>query len=129
MKNFSKEFRIDPGKSVDLADYDSGETGGYDKDQAKLIVANNAETLFTYQQRLYAENKRALLIILQGTDTSGKDGVIRHVIRGLNPQGCVVTSFKAPTSRELAHDFLWRVHQVVLAGSPGRARAGGHWRF
>ena len=67
------------------------------------------------QQRLYAEGKRALLIILQGMDTSGKDGTVRHVLSGVNPQGCRVTSFKAPTAEELAHDFLWRIHRAVPA--------------
>jgi PPK2 family polyphosphate:nucleotide phosphotransferase len=68
------------------------------------------EELESFQERLYAESKRSVLLILQGLDASGKDGTIRHVFTGINPQGCRVTSFKAPTPAELAHDFLWRVH-------------------
>jgi PPK2 family polyphosphate:nucleotide phosphotransferase len=67
------------------------------------------------QERLYAERKRGLLIVLQAVDAGGKDGAIRHVMKGINPQGCRITSFKVPTPEELAHDFLWRVHQHVPA--------------
>lgn len=78
-------------------------------------IEKNIKRLIKEQYKLYAENKRALLIVLQGMDTSGKDGVIRHVMSGINPQGCTVTSFKAPSSEELDHDFLWRIHKAIAA--------------
>jgi PPK2 family polyphosphate:nucleotide phosphotransferase len=100
------------GKRVRLKDYDPGYSGGFEgrgevADQVKADLAR----LSALQEVLYAESTRAVLIIVQGIDTGGKDGTIRHVFRGLNPQGVQVTSFKQPSREELSHDFLWRIHR------------------
>lgn len=111
---FAEELIATPGKKVKLAKWDPDDTLGWDKNHAmKSSLAKTIEKLDDLQYLLYAEHKRALLIVLQGLDAAGKDGTIRHVMSGVNPQGCRVTSFKKPTSEELAHDFLWRVHQAV----------------
>jgi PPK2 family polyphosphate:nucleotide phosphotransferase len=116
--NFSKHFRVKPGQRVRLADYDPGATAGFKKDDTvKEHLEKNIARLADLQYRLHAENRRAVLVILQGMDTSGKDGTIRHVMSGLNPQGCRVTSFKVPSVAEASHDFLWRIHQAVPAYS------------
>lgn len=92
---------------------DPGDTHGLDRDQAEKATENQLERLVDLQDRLWAEGKRAVLVVLQGIDTAGKDGVIRKVMTAFNPQGCPVTSFKVPSPEELAHDYLWRVHQHV----------------
>ena len=102
-----------PGKRIDLDTIDPAETGGIaGKDEAEKKEAKWLERIFDLQARLSAESKQALLIVLQGLDAAGKDGTIRHVFAGVNPQACQVHSFKAPTPAELAHDYLWRVHAV-----------------
>lgn len=99
---------------IDLSDYDPDDTGDYKhKHDAKDQLDANRERLRELQEVLYAEHKHALLIVLQGMDASGKDGTIGHVMKGVNPQGVQVTSFKVPTPEELDHDFLWRIHQHV----------------
>ena len=108
--------RVNPESRVKLNKLPTDDTGKYDpkndgKDQAQARTDELLEKLAILQERLYANGEQALLIVLQGMDTSGKDGTIKHVMSGINPQGCRVTSFKAPSVRELAHDFLWRVHQ------------------
>ena len=113
MKSFCKAFRAP--KSIKLAKRDPGETLGYNKARAAALLERNKEALGHLGYALYAENRRSLLLVLQATDTAGKDGVIRHVLTGLNPQGVRVTPFKTPTPFELAHDFLWRVHAAVPA--------------
>jgi PPK2 family polyphosphate:nucleotide phosphotransferase len=107
----TKRFRIDNPDDFRLASFDPADTGGLnlDKDDAKEMLAQDAKRLAELQERLYADGQRALLVVLQGMDTAGKDGVIEHAMSGLNPQGCTVHSFKAPSAEELAHDFLWRV--------------------
>lgn len=108
---FSRQFIVEPDTKVKLADVDAGQTLGYKNDaktQAKLDKA--IQRLDALQYLLFAESKRALLVILQAMDAGGKDGTIRHVMSGVNPQGCKVTSFKEPSAKELAHDFLWRSH-------------------
>jgi PPK2 family polyphosphate:nucleotide phosphotransferase len=85
----------------------------YDKKSANKRIEQNAERMSELANVLFAENKRAILLVLQGMDTAGKDGTIRTVMRGVNPRGCQVVSFKAPSAEELDHDFLWRVHQVL----------------
>ena len=106
---------VKPGSKVDIASIDPGDTralkGG--RKAADAALDNDQAALVEWQTRLWAESKRSVLLILQGTDASGKDGTVAHVFRGVNPQGTRVTSFKAPTAEELAHDFLWRVHQAV----------------
>jgi PPK2 family polyphosphate:nucleotide phosphotransferase len=112
--DFAKRLKVSPGKRVRLADHDPDETFGYSKDEESKRLTEKAVTrLDALQSLLYAENKRALLIILQGMDAAGKDGTIRHVMSGVNPQGCRVTSFKVPSHLESEHDFLWRAHIAV----------------
>jgi len=106
-----QRFRVTPGEKVKLHRYDPGETPqGADKDEGDGLLASVLQDLGKLQYRLYAERRQGLLVVLQGIDGSGKDGTIRHVMTGMNPAGCVVTSFKEPTKLELDHDFLWRVH-------------------
>lgn len=102
-------------KRITLADWDPGDTLGLDKGGAAEQTEKNIARLDELQYLMYAEHRRALLVVLQGMDGAGKDGTIRHVMRGLNPQGCRVTSFKAPSAEEADHDFLWRVHRAVPA--------------
>jgi PPK2 family polyphosphate:nucleotide phosphotransferase len=106
---------VGPDKKVKLSEWDPADTLGFDKDGARTKTEDSIARLDQLQYLMYAEHRRALLIVLQGMDGSGKDGTIRHVMSGLNPQGCRVTSFKAPTLQELDHDFLWRVHLAVPA--------------
>lgn len=111
---FSKELAVRPGHKVKLSKWDPDDTLGWDKNhEMKESLAKAIERLDSFQYRLYAEKKRAVLLIFQGLDAAGKDGTIRHVMSGVDPQGCVVRSFKVPTAEEAAHDFLWRVHKVV----------------
>ncbi len=111
-------YRVIPESRVELSDYDPGDTAEFsgDKDEGKDRLDELNDQLEALQELLYAEHKHKLLIVLQGMDTSGKDGVIRHVFDGVNPQGVRVANFKVPTPQELDHDYLWRVHQQV----PGR---------
>ena len=105
---------IEVNTQINLADYDANDTGNYkDKIQAEAKLQAHRKRLFELQELLYAEDKRALLVVLQGMDGAGKDGTIRHIFTGVNPQGCQVTSFKVPTDEELQHDFLWRVHKAT----------------
>jgi PPK2 family polyphosphate:nucleotide phosphotransferase len=109
-------MNVTPGRKFELVKHSPSATPGCkDKAAAKKPLERNLAKLEALQYRLYAENRRALLIVLQGMDASGKDGAIRHVMSGLNPQGCTVTSFKAPTVEELDHDFLWRIHRAIPA--------------
>jgi len=113
MKNLSRELMVRPGSKVKLADIDPEDTLGMDKDKADDDLEKNLERLSMLQYLLYAEGRRSLLVVLQGIDAGGKDGTIRHVMSGLNPQGVSVTSFKVPEGEEKRHDYLWRVHQAV----------------
>lgn len=107
----TEKLMVKPGAKLKLADRDPEDTHGFDKDEATRELDKLRASLDNLQELLYAERKRALLIVLQGLDASGKDGTIRHVMSGVNPQSCNVTAFKAPTAEELAHDFLWRAHK------------------
>jgi PPK2 family polyphosphate:nucleotide phosphotransferase len=104
----TERFRVERPERFRLRDFDPGETAGFTKERAEAILAKHVPRLTDLQSRLYAENSWAVLIILQGVDAAGKDGAIKHVMSGLNPQGCIVHPFKAPTDHELDHDFLWR---------------------
>ena len=106
-------FLVQPGSQVSLDEHDPADTGALAKKQAKEQLRALRKQLNDLQQLLYATQERALLVVLQGMDTSGKDGVIKHVMSAFNPQGCQVTSFKVPTREELAHDFLWRIHRAT----------------
>ncbi len=105
-------FRVEPGQQIDLSTMDLNDTGGYArKDQAESAMKAQHQRIEALQARLYAESTQSLLIVLQALDAGGKDGTIRNVFHGVNPQGCRVWSFKQPSSEELAHDFLWRYHR------------------
>ena len=119
---FIDRYRIDNPDRFRLADVKTSDTAGLnlDKDEAKDLLKKDAERLGELQERLYAEDKWAVLVVLQGMDTAGKDGVIEHVMAGVNPQGCIVHAFKAPSAEELEHDFLWRAAQRL----PERGRIG-----
>lgn len=111
-----QSYRVEPGTKVNLDDWSPNDTGGYEsKTLAKEEFKRLRDRLEELQELLYAESKHKVLIVLQATDTGGKDGTIRHVFDGVNPQGVKVTSFKKPTESELAHDFLWRVHEHTPA--------------
>jgi PPK2 family polyphosphate:nucleotide phosphotransferase len=113
-------WKVKPGSTVSLADYDPGHTGGVIREEAEARRVQLSERLGEFQEMLYAAGTHAVLIVLQGTDTSGKDGTISHVMSAVNPQGCHVTSFKAPSELGLGHDFLWRIH----AAAPVRGMIG-----
>ena len=102
-----------PGSSVRLSAIDPGETHGHTREDADAELDAGLERLTDLQDRIWAEGRRRILVVLQGMDAAGKDGTIRHVMGAFNPQGCRVSSFKVPTEVELAHDYLWRVHQQV----------------
>ncbi|HEX2079445.1 MAG TPA: PPK2 family polyphosphate kinase [Longimicrobium sp.] len=104
---------VQPGTRVRLQDHDPRDTAGLDKEQGLARFAELNEELDALQEELYAAETHSVLMVLQGMDTSGKDGTIRGVLANLNPQGVRVESFKVPTEEELAHDFLWRVHRVT----------------
>jgi PPK2 family polyphosphate:nucleotide phosphotransferase len=111
-----KQYRVKPGRRFHWSSVDPDDHGPFGKAEDALADTEACiGSLDPLQERLYAEGKRSLLIILQALDTGGKDGTIRHVMRGINPQGCNVTSFKVPTPDERSHDFLWRVHNQVPA--------------
>ncbi|MBP7676318.1 MAG: polyphosphate kinase 2 family protein [Thermoanaerobaculia bacterium] len=118
----SRPYRVESGKKFRLKDFDPGETGGLklEKDHAAEKLQKGVELLASLQDKLYAQDKRALLLIFQAMDAAGKDGTIKHVLSGVNPQGCQVYSFKAPSSEELDHDFLWRTTKCL----PERGRIG-----
>jgi PPK2 family polyphosphate:nucleotide phosphotransferase len=114
--NFTKGLRVKPGKKVKLKHYDADDTLGWEKgDKTDEVLDKTLDRMDSLQYLLYAEGKRALLIVLQGLDAAGKDGTIRHVMSRVNPQGCQVASFKQPTPLEEKHDFLWRIHRRVPA--------------
>lgn len=115
-----KNYQVKPGNKLRLSQCDPDDTGSYEKngqgkEKSKAVTKKLTDKLSELQERLYANSTRALLIVLQGMDTSGKDGTIKHVMSGVNPQGCKVVTFKTPSAEELGHDFLWRVHQKAPA--------------
>ena len=109
-KKMLKRLRIDDPGQFRLATFDCADTCGIDldKDAANAMLDDDVKRLFGLQERLYADHRWAVLIVLQGMDAAGKDGLVKHVMSGLNPQGCDVHPFKAPSAEELDHDFLWR---------------------
>src|SRR5215469_413365 len=100
-------------KKIRLSDIDPGDTNGIDKEDARPILEKNLKRLSVLQYLLYAEGRRSVLVVLQGIDAAGKDGTIRRVMSGLNPQGVRVTPFKAPEGAEKRHDYLWRIHKAM----------------
>jgi PPK2 family polyphosphate:nucleotide phosphotransferase len=118
---FVKPFRVDGGKRLRLKDYDPGDTRGIEsKEKAEKYLAKGIERLADLQEKLYAQDRWAVLLVFQAMDAAGKDGAIKHVMSGVNPQGCQVFSFKAPTAEDLDHDFLWRTAKCL----PERGRIG-----
>ena len=121
MKIHSDDFRVAEGKSVHLGKWPTRIKPVYkSKDDYQKMLGDHVQRLDGLQQRLYASNKYAVLLIFQAMDAAGKDGAIRHVMSGINPQGCQVFSFKHPSLEELAHDFLWRTTRDL----PGRGKIG-----
>ena len=127
-KETYEQFRVKPHSKIRLRDFDPAWAGGKQRKlgedelklEAKEHIQRNLKRLADAQELLYASNRYALLVILQGMDAAGKDGMIEHVMSGLNPQGCQVFSFRQPSDEELAHDFLWRYHTRL----PARGRIG-----
>jgi len=114
-------YCVTDGKKFRLKDFDPADTNGVkSKKHAQNVLQRSSLMLTEMQEKLYAQDLWALLLIFQGMDAAGKDGAIKHVMSGINPQGCDVYAFKAPTNEELEHDFLWREHKVV----PGRGKIG-----
>ena len=114
--NYRRKFVVEPGSRVRLDAIDPAFTGGHgSEEQARAEIADDLARLTKLQYRLYAENQRSVLIVLQAPDAGGKDGTVRHVFGALNPQGASVHAFKVPTAEEAAHDFLWRIHAVTPA--------------
>jgi PPK2 family polyphosphate:nucleotide phosphotransferase len=113
-ERLSERYRITKGKKFRLKDHDPAETGDVkSKEESQKIVDRRTGLLSNLQEKLYAQDRWAVLIILQGMDAAGKDGVVKHVMSGINPQGCDVHSFKTPSTQELNHDYLWRAHSRV----------------
>ena len=113
MKNEVNSLLVHPSAPVKLSKFDPDTTFGTKKEELMKDLDKLVLKMEEFQHKLYVENKNALLIFLQGMDTSGKDGVITHVMKGFNPLSCRVESFKAPAGEELAHDYLWRIHKVT----------------
>src|SRR6478752_8823999 len=115
-------FRIDKPHKFRLSDFDAADTCGLDieKADAKAMLASGVERLAALQEKLDAQDRWAVLAIFQAMDAAGKDGAIKHVMSGINPQGCQVHAFKAPSHEELDHDFLWRIAKAL----PERGRIG-----
>ena len=111
--HIAKRFRIDKPDKFRLSKHDPAECCGLtvDKKEAQAMLTDGIERLSELQQRLYADDRWSVLIVLQAMDAAGKDSIIKHVMSGINPQGCEVHSFKQPSAEELQHDFLWRVAQ------------------
>jgi PPK2 family polyphosphate:nucleotide phosphotransferase len=114
-RSLADQLRVKPGSRVKLSKWDADETFGRTKEDATEDMAKDLERLAVLQERLYAESKHGLLIVLQGIDAAGKDGTVTHVMSGFNPAGVNVTSYKVPNATELAHDYLWRIHQHTPA--------------
>lgn len=112
--DYRQKFVVEEGKKVKLSKIDPEETCGYNKKKNALEhLEENTRKLADLQYKLYSENKQSLLIVLQALDAGGKDGTINHVLAPMNPQGCRVQGFKAPSAEERAHDFLWRIHKAA----------------
>ncbi len=121
LPDFSRRYRVDNGSKFRLTDFDPADSSGLkSKKQAEKELARGIERLSELQDRLYAQDRWAILLIFQAMDAAGKDGAIKHVMSGVNPQGCQVYSFKQPSAEELNHEFLWRTSKCV----PERGRIG-----
>ena len=122
-RKIAEPFRVSDGKAFRMKEIDPGDTLSFsteDKTEAEAALAAGVKALATFQDMLYAQDRWAVLLIFQAMDAAGKDGVIKHVMSGVNPQGCQVFSFKAPSSEDLNHDYLWR----CMKNLPERGRIG-----
>lgn len=106
----TEDYRVKVGKTVRLKSWSTDDSGGLDKTEGKVWAKALADELAHWQERLYAENRQSLLIVLQARDAGGKDGTVKHVIGSFNPNGVRIANFKVPSEEEKAHDFLWRIH-------------------
>jgi PPK2 family polyphosphate:nucleotide phosphotransferase len=114
MQDLAAATRVSPGSKVDLAAHEPGATLGLaDEAMARAQIAKRAKRMAELATKLYADHTKAILVVLQGMDASGKDGVVKHCLGTLNPMSVRVAGFRAPSATELAHDFLWRIHQVL----------------
>jgi len=120
VESLIKPYRVTHGKGFRLGRIDPGDSRGLDKGEARKLLEKGIESLAAKQDRLYAQDEWGVLLVFQAMDAAGKDGAIKHVMSGINPQGCQVYSFKAPSSEELDHDFLWRTSKSL----PERGRIG-----
>jgi len=122
-RKFSRPYRVEDGRKFRLSDIDPADTAGLksgDKPRAKEALVNGVQALAVLQDKLYAQDRWSVLLIFQAMDAAGKDGAIKHVMSGVNPQGCQIYSFKAPSAEDLDHDFLWRCMRAL----PERGRIG-----
>lgn len=121
LADLAERFRITNGKKFRLKDVDPGDTGKLKSpEKATELLRESVRLMSEFQEKLYAQDRWALLLVFQAMDAAGKDGTIKHVMSGVNPQGCEVSSFKAPSDLELDHDFLWRTAKAL----PERGRIG-----
>lgn len=121
MKNFNlKKIKVSDAKSFKISEYDTSYTGDYDEDGAKDRLRKLTKKIAEEQEKFYASDNHSLLLVFQAMDAAGKDGTIRKVMSGINPQGCSVSSFKSPSKEELDHDFLWRTTKAL----PERGKIG-----
>src|ERR1700682_4723397 len=121
LSEYAKHFRITDGASFRLKDFDPAETLGLkSKEHAREALEHAIARLCELQEKLYAQGRWAILVVLQAMDAAGKDSTVKHVMSGLNPQGCSVSSFKAPSTEDLEHDFLWRATRAL----PERGKIG-----
>ncbi len=111
--NFVKDFLVKEDKKFNLKDFDTEYKGKLTKEEGEELLQNEKDKLYKLQEKLYADGSKSLLVVLQAMDAAGKDSLIEHVFGGVNPQSCEVTSFKAPSSKEYGHDFIWR-HYLAL---------------
>ena len=122
-RKFAKPYRVDDGRKFQLKDFEPGDTGGFsgeDRDKAREALAEGVQAIATLQDKLYAQDRWATLLVFQAIDAAGKDSAIKHVMSGVNPQGVQVYSFKSPSSEDLDHDYLWRCVKAL----PERGRIG-----
>ena len=120
LKSYVAPFRVDGSGEFHLKSHKTSEKGGLDKAEGETIIAANRKRLNDFQEKLYAQDRWSLLLIFQGMDAAGKDSAIKSVFEGVNPQGCEVTAFKQPSTKELDHDFMWR----AMIALPERGRIG-----
>lgn len=119
-KEILKRLLAKPGEEHSVSEFDARYTGDLTKSEAEALLAENIGKLSSLQDKLYAQDRYAVLVIFQAMDAAGKDGTIKHVMSGINPQGCQVYSFKQPSAEELDHDYLWRINRCL----PERGRIG-----